>query len=261
MNRLPISVCMVAGNEAHRIRRSLESVADWAGEIVVVTDENVTDATEEIAASYGAKVIREPWQGISGHRNLASAKATQPWLLALDADEVISPALRDEIAQTLTATDAQAKADYAAYGFPRCTLYFGRWIRHGDWYPDRIVRLWRKGQGEWSGMLHEKLLVQGRVGWLRGEVLHYSMESLEHQVKKTLNYAEIFAQAQTKKGRTVTSLDLLVHPFWRFCRGYLFRLGFLDGWQGFTLSWMAAFYTFLRYARVREMQLQKSAPQ
>src|SRR5206468_2567768 len=149
-----------------------------------------------------------------------------------------SPALRDEISQTITASDAPANASYAAYGFPRCTLYFGRWIRHGDWYPDRIVRLWRSGRGQWSGMLHEKLIVQGRIGYLKGEVLHYSMESLEHQVKKTLKYAEIFAQAQTEKGRTVTSLDLLVHPFWRFCRGYLFRLGFLDGWQGFTISWL-----------------------
>lgn len=261
MDRLPISVCMVAGNEAHRIRRALESVAGWTCEIVVITDDAVTDATEEIAASYGAKVIREPWKGISGHRNLASVKATQPWLLALDADEVVSPALRDEISQVLSATGARANASPAAYGFPRCTFYSGRWIRHGDWYPDRIVRLWRNGKGHWSGNLHEKLIVQGRIVYLRGEILHYSMESLEHQIRKMLKYVDIFVQTQLERGRTVTFLDLLVHPLWRFCRGYLFRLGFLDGWQGFTISWLAAFYTFLRYARVREAQTQKPATQ
>lgn len=261
MNRLPISVCIVAGNEAHRIRRALESVAGWASEIVVVTDENVTDGTEEIAASYGAKVIREPWKGISGHRNLASEKATQPWLLALDADEVVSPALRAEIIQTTTATDARESVSYAAYGFPRCTLFFGRWIRHGDWYPDRIVRLWQNGRGHWSGNLHEKLIVQGSIGYMRGEILHYSMESLEQRIKKTLKYADIFARTCAEQGRTVTFLDLLVRPPWRFWRAYLFRLGFLDGWQGFTIAWLAAFYTFLRYAKAREAQMQKLLPQ
>ncbi len=259
--RLPLYVCMMVSNEAHRIRRTLDSVAGWAGEIVVVTDPNVTDGTGEIAAAYGAKVICEPWKGAATHRNLASKNATQPWLLALDADEVISPALRDEISQVITASRMQANPAYAAYGFPRRTFYFGRWIRHGDWYPDRIVRLWQRERGNWSGTLHEKLIVQGRIGYLRGEVLHYSMESLEHQIKKTLKFADEFVRICTAQGKTVTFLDLLARPLWRFWRAYLFKLGFLDGWQGLTIAWMKAFYTFVRYARVREAQMQKPAPQ
>src|ERR1700690_2621343 len=127
--RLPLCVCMMVSNEAHRIRRTLDSVADWAGEIVVVTDPKVTDGTGEIAASYGAKVICEPWRGAAIHRNLATANATQPWILALDADEVVSPELRDEIRRTIASSSSQPAALCAAYGFPRCTFYFGRWIR------------------------------------------------------------------------------------------------------------------------------------
>jgi glycosyltransferase involved in cell wall biosynthesis len=255
--RLPISVCIVASNEAHRIRRTLDNVADWAGEIVVVTDNNVTDGTGEIASSYGAKVICKPWQGTAAHRNLATENATQPWILALDADEVVSPALRDEIRRAITAAHARGESTFAAYAFPRCTFYLGRWIRHGDWYPDYIVRLWQREQGHWTGTVHEKLIVQGRVGYLKSEMLHYSMESVEHQIKKTLKYADEFVRICAKQGRTVTVLDLLVRPVWRFWRSYLFRLGFLDGWQGFTIAWMTAFYTFLRYVKVREAQLPK----
>ncbi len=152
---------MIAGNEAHRIRRALDSVAGWTGEIIVVTDHNVTDGTGEIAASYGAKVFCEPWQGHAAHRNFASGNATQPWLLAIDADEVVSPALRDEIVRLFELNKFNPPC--AAYRFPRCTFYHGRWIRHGDWYPDRKARLWQRGRGRWAGSLHEKLMVEGRV--------------------------------------------------------------------------------------------------
>ncbi|MGA9453416.1 MAG: glycosyltransferase family 2 protein [Verrucomicrobiia bacterium] len=255
MQPLPISVCMIAGNEAHRIRRALESVAGWTGEIIVVTDHNVTDGTGEIAVSCGAKVFCEPWQGHAAHRNFASGKASQPWLLAIDADEVVSPELRDEIRQVFV---SGKMADRAAFSLPRCTIYHGRWIRHGDWYPDRKVRLWRRGQGRWSDtQLHETLVAEGRVGRLRNDLLHYSMESLEHQTRKTLSSVEDFVHECEKRGRSVRVIDLAFRPWWRFVRGYFLKLGFLDGWQGYTIAWMTAFYTFLRYASVREHQLQK----
>jgi len=250
--RLPISVCMIAGNEAHRIRRALDSIAGWTSEIIVVTDNNTTDGTGKIAESYGAKVFCEPWKGHAAHRNFASEKTTLPWLLAIDADEVVSPQLRDEIHQVFI---SGKMADWAAFSLPRCTIYHGRWIRHGDWYPDRKVRLWRRGRGSWSNtQLHEKLLVEGRVGRLRNDLLHHSMESLEHQTRKTLSSADDFVQECEKQGRRVGVIDLAFRPWWRFLRGYFLKLGFLDGWQGYTIAWMTAFYTFLRYARVREQQ-------
>jgi glycosyltransferase involved in cell wall biosynthesis len=254
--RLPLSVCIIAGNEAHRIRRAIESVADWAGEIVVAIDNTVTDGTGEIASAYGAKVICQPWQGHAPHRNFAAEKATQPWLLALDADEAVSPALRDEIIQTVALAHP-----HAAYGFPRCTFYCGRWIRHGDWYPDRKVRLWQRGRGLWHGSPHEYLAVQGRIGRLRGDLLHFSMDSLEHQTRKTISSTDYFVRECEARRRKARLVDLAFRPWWRFVRGYFLRLGFLDGWQGYSIAWMTAFYTFLRYARVREAQIQKPLPQ
>jgi len=253
---LPISVCLIAGNEAHRIRRALDSVTGWTSEIIVAIDDNTTDGTGEIATSCGAKVFCTPWKGHAAHRNFASKKASQPWLLAIDADEVVSPELRDEI---LGFFASDKTGGWAGLSFPRCTFYCGRWIRHGDWYPDRKVRLWRRGRARWSDtQLHETLLVEGRVGRLRNDLLHYSMESLEHQTRKTLSSADHFVQECEKQSWKVGVVDLAFRPWWRFVRAYFLKLGFLDGWQGYAIAWMTAFYTFLRYARAREVQRQKS---
>src|SRR5580700_3020206 len=147
MTKLPISVCLVAGNEAHRIRPALDSVKDWTSEIILAIDDKVTDGTDEIARSYGAKVISQPWRGHAAHRNFAADHATQLWLLAIDADEVVSDQLRDEIAAVFQGHGSVGLP--AAYSFPRLSYFGGRWIRHGDWYPDRKVRLWLKTAGKW----------------------------------------------------------------------------------------------------------------
>jgi len=245
---------MIAGAEAHRIGKALASVEAWAAEIIVVLNEEVQDGTERIAAQYGAKVFREPWKGHVAQKNSAAAKASQPWLLGLDADEAVSPELAAELPQAI----AVAGVAVAAYRFPRCTLYCGRWIRHGDWYPDYQTRLWRRGQAEWTGIdPHDRLNVPGRVERLRGPLQHFSMESLNHQVAKTVQYADEFVRQCAERRQAASAADLAVRPFWRFFRGYVVRLSFLDGWQGFSVAWMTAFYTFLRYVRVREEQERK----
>ena len=248
---------MISGAEAHRIRRTLDSVAGWVQEIIIVINDDVTDGTDQIALSYGAKIFREPWKGHIAQKNSAADKATQPWILGLDADEVVSPALRSEFAGLLDGSGPAMKA--AAYSFPRCAFYCGRWIRHGDWYPDRQTRLWKRGQARWGGIdPHDKLLVDGAVDQLRQELLHYTAETINHQIVKTMKYADDFVRHCAEQNRTVTFLDLLARPVWRFWRAYLFRLGFLDGWQGLAIAWLTAFYTFLRYVRVREVQSQKT---
>ncbi len=254
---LSISVCIIAGNEAERIRRALDSVTGWVAEIIVVTDDKVTDGTEKIAQAYGAKVFCKPWEGHAVHRNFASRQATQPWLFALDVDEVVSPKLHEEIARFLANAGNRPEAP-AACGFPRCTFYHGRWIRHGDWYPDRKIRIWQRDAGHWEGSPHEKLIVRGRVEWLRGDLLHYSMESLEHQLKKTISTADYFLQQCEVRGRKVSFIDLAFRPWWSFFRSYFLRLGLLDGWQGYVIAWMTAFYTFLRYAKVLVTQKAKT---
>ncbi len=255
-NRLPISVCVVAGNEAHRIRRALDSVAGWTGELVLAIDDKVTDGTDKIGQSYGAKIISQPWRGHAVHRDFASANASQPWLLAIDADEVIPPELRDEIIRLFEQNKFNPPC--AAYSFPRCTLYHGRWIRHGDWYPDRKARLWRRGRANWGSLhLHESLVVDGETGEMKNDLLHYSMESLAHEMKKTMLQVDYFAQECAARKKKVSLAEVMFRPGWRFFRSYCLRLGFLDGWQGLAIARIIAIYTFLRYLNVYEIQNEK----
>jgi len=252
IKRLPITVCMIAGAEEHRIRRALESVACWTTEIVVVMNDDVRDQTQQIAEEFGAKVFRESWKGHIAQKNSAAEKATQKWLFGLDADEVVTPQLRDEI-QALFASNCNFSQ--GAYSVPRMTWYCGRWLRHGDWYPDRKTRLWTRGAAKWGGKNpHDKLITSAPVGKLRGDLQHYSMDDLEHHARKALAYGTLFANQYPKDAPRIGFFGLWLRPAWRFLRSYFVRLGFLDGWQGFAVSWMIAFETFIRYAKVRENQ-------
>lgn len=254
MTRLPVSACIISGAEAHRIARALESIAPWASEIIVVLNADVQDGTEQIASKYGAKVFREAWKGFIGQKNSAAEKATQPWLLNLDADETVSPALAAEIAQVVS----QPQAAFAAYEFPRCSRYCGRWIRHGDWYPDRVCRLWKKGAARWTGTdPHARLEVNGITGRLRSDLLHYSNDTIARQIAKIAPYQEDFARERVAQGRSAGLFELVIRPGWRFLRAYFIRLGFLDGWQGFYIAALSSFSTLTRYALVREAREQK----
>jgi glycosyltransferase involved in cell wall biosynthesis len=250
MTRLPISVCVVAGNEARRLRPALESVAAWTHEIIVAIDDKVTDGTDTVASGFGAKVVSQPWRGHAAHRNFAASHASQPWLLAIDADEVVSEKLRDEIIAAFQKQSA-GKAP-AAYSFPRLSYFGGRWIRHGDWYPDRKVRLWRKDAGHWEGDPHEKLVLQGEVVALRCDLFHYSNENIDQMLGKIQLVSTIFARQSRTRRRGAGWTDLTVRPFWKFFRAYVLRRGFLDGWPGYFIAWVNAFATVARYAKVIE---------
>lgn len=239
---------MISGPEATRIGRALESVARWAGEIVIVLNEQVDDGTETIAAQYGATVVREPWRGFIAQKNSCAEKATRPWLLNLDADEIVSPELAAEIAATVS-----SNVPHDAFEFPRCTFYSGRWIRHGDWYPDRVLRLWRRGAARWAGEdPHARLDVMGTIGRLRSDLLHYSNESIAHQIAKIAPYHGDFVKRRLADGGPAGMIEMAFRPFWRFVRAYVIRRGFLDGWQGFYIAALGSFSTLTRYAMVRE---------
>ncbi len=240
---------MISGAEAHRIGRTLASVSDWCTEIIVVLNDDVCDGTDDIAQRHGAKVFREPWKGFIGQKNSASDKATQRWLFNLDADEVVTPELGEAIRHAVLNDSATP----AAYEFPRCTFYCGRWIRHGDWYPDRVLRLWRNGSARWEGVEpHASLKVCGGVGRLRADLLHYSFENIDVQISKIISYSRSFVEHSRREGRKAGVFDLLVRPCWRFVRAYVFKLGFLDGWPGYYIAWLNAFATLTRYAKLRE---------
>lgn len=255
MTPLPVSVCIISGAEERRIGRTLASVAGWVAEVNVVLNEEVTDGTEEICRAHGARVFREPWRGYGMQKNSATSKATQPWVLGLDADEVVTPELRDEIIRKFD--DGALTAKFTGFSMPLLSFYAGRWIRHGDWYPDRKTRLWRRGSGRWMGEggLHERLRVDGAVGELRADLLHFSYDNLNHHLAKLQTYSDLFAHAAVRADRRVGVFDLAVRPLWRFLHGYVLRLGFLDGWQGFVIAWMSALMSFLKYAKLREAAL------
>ena len=257
--KLPVSVCIISGADVRRIERALESVASWTSEIIMVLNEEVRDGTDEVAARYGVRLFREPWKGHIAQKNSAVEKATQPWLLGLDTDEVVSPELQKEICALFD--DETRLAARAAYAFPRLTLFCGRWIRHGDWYPDRQTRLWRKGSAYWGGVNpHDKLIVQGSVGRLTSDLLHYSNESIDHMIAKVSRYSTDFVTHQLAQGRATGFLDLAVRPAWRFLRAYILRLGFLDGWQGYYIAWTNAFSAVTRYTKVLEARAGQQQP-
>jgi glycosyltransferase involved in cell wall biosynthesis len=253
MQLLPISVCIIAGNEASRIRRALESIVGWTSEIVVVLNDDVNDGTDKIAEEFGAKIFREPWKGHIAQKNSAAQKAAGPWILGLDSDEVVSPELRTEIQNLFLGSGKSSGA--TAYSFPRCTFYCGRWIRHGDWYPDRQTRLWQRGQAEWGGVdPHDKLLVRGSVGKLKSDLYHLSNDSVNTRIQKIISYTDEFARQHSRGTASPVISGLIIRPGWRFFRAYLLRLGFLDGWQGLFIAWLNTFSTASKYAKMRERE-------
>jgi glycosyltransferase involved in cell wall biosynthesis len=259
MTPLPISVVMISAAEAGRIKRALESVADLAAETIVLLNAEVDDGTAEIARRYGAKVFREAWKGFTAQKSSAAAKATGDWILDLDADEEVSPGLREEIRRVFS--DSRTLANYSAFSYPRLSWYCGRWIRHGDWYPDRQTRLWRRGRAKWGGIdPHAKLLVNGRVGKLHGDLYHYSFESINRHLQKIGPYSDEFVRQRSPTLRRVGLFYLLIHPSWRFFRGYCLRLGFLDGWPGYYIAWLNAFSALTRYAKVKERLTARDGP-
>lgn len=249
---IPLSVCLIAGNEARRIGRALASVKDFAREVVVLLNEDVADGTDQIVAAAGGRVYREPWKGFGPQKQSVTEKCTQPWILNLDADEAVTPELQAEIRE-LVARSGPADHGPAAYSCPRRSFYCGRWITHGEWYPDRQIRLWRRGRARWpAAIIHEKLEAAGPIGRLQGDLLHYSHESINHDLGKIITFSDVFLQQRADY--RVTWRDLAFRPAWRFFRGYVLRRGFLDGWQGYYIACVCAFSAATRYAKLREVQ-------
>ncbi|CAF0697545.1 glycosyltransferase family 2 protein [Candidatus Methylacidithermus pantelleriae] len=250
MEPLPISVTMIACNEAHNLPRSLGSVAGWVREIIVVIND-CTDLTAEVALSLGARVEERPWTCRRDQKNVALSLATQPWILALDADEEVSAELRKDI--FLFFQEDHLHWDGAE--FPRRTWFLNRWILHGDWYPDYSLRLFRKDRGTWGGSSeHDRVLLDGRIKRLRGDLLHYSFPTVTANLSKIVTFAEAFGREKLQEGKQWSLAETLFRTFWRFFRSYILRLGFLDGYPGFYIAWMTAVATLVRYSKLYELQ-------
>ena len=232
-----MSACIIACNEADRIGDCLASL-DFCDEVIVV-DSGSSDATTEICRAMGARVLHRPFAGFRSQKQFAVEQARNPWVLCLDADERISPRLRESI---LAAHAAGFPA--AGYSFPRLSSYFGRFLRHGNAYPDRVLRLFDRRRGGWRGEreIHEVVSVDGPVENLAGDLLHFPYRSLEQQLAKTQMYARMVAEYNYARGRRANLAKLVLAPAWRFWRGYVLRLGFLDGWHGLIYAYVRANY-------------------
>lgn len=240
-----ISACIITYNEADRIAACLRSVS-FCDEILLV-DSQSTDGTQRIAASMGARVLERAFGGYRTQKQFAVDSATHDWVLCVDADERVSGELRGEI----EAVRAGGFGGFSGWSIPRITDYFGRFLRHGNAYPDRLVRLFDRRRGGFCGEeIHENTRVDGRVGRLRGHLEHYSYRSLTDHQDRMRRYAQMMARSLHARGKRCGLIKVLVNPQWRFLRGYVLRLGFLDGWRGLVFALVEANYVRRKYLQL-----------
>ena len=244
MSRL--SVTVIAWNEEERLRACLESAA-WADEIIVIDAES-TDKTVQVAREFTDKIWVRTWAGFAAQKNFALELATGEWVLSLDADERVTPELRERIGRIVR---ANGPAD--GYSIPRKNVFWGAWVRHGGLYPDYQLRLFRRAAGRFAdSAVHESVMVEGRVAALAEPMLHHSYRGLEDFVARSNRYSTLAAHEITSRGGRAGLADVALRPLGRFLSMYVLRRGFLDGWRGFVLAVLYANYVFLRMAKAWE---------
>lgn len=247
--RVPISGVVITFNEAENLRECLESL-DWVDELVVV-DSFSTDRTVEIARELTPKVYQRPWAGFVAQKNDACSLAEHDWVFSVDADERVTPELRDEIIGLLAKPEGLAEG----YKVSRRTFYLGRWIRHGGWYPDKTVRLFRRSRGRFEGQdLHERVHVDGPVGQCDHELVHFNYPNLSAQLATVDRYSSLAAKTLRDQGRSFSLPGLLFKPPLKFLETYLWKLGCLDGMPGLIIAGMTSYYAFLKQAKLWELQ-------
>ncbi|MEP6633783.1 MAG: glycosyltransferase family 2 protein [Luteimonas sp.] len=251
---VPLSAVVIALNEEDSIGDCLASMA-FCDEIVVV-DSGSTDRTRALCEAAGARVLQRAFDGYRSQKQFAVEQAVHDWVLCLDADERISDALRASI------QEAQSRGfdSAAGYRFARLSKYFGRFLRHGNAYPDYVLRLFDRRRGGWRGEreVHEAASVDGTVRALNGDLIHHPYRSLHDQLRKTEQYARMMAEHEFARGKRASITKLVLSPAWRFWRGYLLRAGFLDGWQGLIYAYVRANY--VRQKTIMLWLLQQGQP-
>ncbi len=247
----PLSVVIIAKNEADRIEACLASVA-WADEIIVV-DSGSTDATCDIARRYTDRVYTIPWQGFGPQKQAAVDLASHDWILNVDCDERVSPGLADEITRILS-----QKAPHYAYSVPRRTFLGQKEIKHCGWQPDRTIRLFKRTRSRFSeSLVHERVVTDGTIGACKEKLLHYSFNGLSQLLTKLNQYSDLSARQMFEQGRHSSLFDLSVRPLFALFKTYLLKAGILDGIEGMVISVTTAMLTFVKYAKLRELNKQE----
>jgi len=244
---MPLSVAIITRNAASQLERCLASVA-FAEEVVVV-DSGSTDGTVELAARHGARVLRKDWLGYGAQKQFAVDAASHAWVLCVDADECLSPELREAIVEELKAPRG------FVYAMPRRNRFLGRWLKHGEGYPDWNVRLFHREHARWGNeAVHEKVAARSPVLRLRGDLLHDSAETLEKYLDKQNRYTSLQAESLRASGCRANALQLVLSPLLRFIKFYLLRLGFLDGVPGLVHITIGCMNSFNKYAKLKALE-------
>ena len=242
----PISLAITSLNEVNRLGKCLASTAGLVREIILV-DSGSTDGTIRFAEESGASIISQKWLGHSAQKQVAIDHCSQPWVLILDCDEEISEELKGSIVRFFDSGDADW---FHGCRFNRKVRFLGRWITHGDWYPDTKLRLVRREKARMEGnATHDTVMVQGSVKFLKGDLLHDSYPTIQSYLDKIGPFSDEFLARQVQEGRSWSLAANLSRPLWRFLRAYFLRLGFLDGFPGFWIAYATAFSVFIRYSR------------
>jgi len=245
---MEISAVVITYNEETRLEGALKSLQGIVSEIVVV-DCHSSDGTVKLARKYTDKVFERTWTNFADQKNFANSKAAFPWILSLDADERVSPELRQELLEL-----KEMEPECSGFSIPRQVYYLRRWVCHSGWYPDRKIRLFRKDKARWEGeYVHEKLEVDGKIEKLKGPIHHFTYRNIAEHLARINKFSDLGAQklyAQKKKCRWY---HLVCLPFFRFVRAYLLKRGFLDGFAGLVISVLTGYAVFVRYAKLREI--------
>ncbi len=244
---MKISATIITFNEERNISRVIESLR--CCDEILVLDSGSNDRTVEIASNLGARVVEASWHGYAAQKNIAMDLAANDWIFSIDADESLSEALEAEIWQI-----KKAGPKFDGYTVPRLAQYMGRWIMHSGWYPDRKIRLFNKQRAKWVGeFVHETVKITGSIGHLHSNLLHFTCDSLSEHVRTMDSYTTLAAQEIAAREKFVPLSKLLFDPPWTFFQTYVLKLGFLDGVEGLTIAYMAAFYNYVKYAKARHM--------
>jgi glycosyltransferase involved in cell wall biosynthesis len=246
-----LSVVIIVYNEEKNIGRCLESVHKIADEIIIV-DSFSTDSTVSICNQYPTIIIQNKFVDFSNQRNLGISKSTMSHLFFIDADEVLSEELTNEII-----TLKNSGFNHEVYTVNRLTSFCGKWIKHGMWYPDKIQRLIKNGVAKWTGEVHEKLAFNTlpSKGFIEGHLLHYSYDTIGQLVEKLEKYTNIQSKQMFKENKKATWIKLYINPIWAFISGYFIKLGILDGWQGLIIQYSIAYQTKRKYLKLRKLHL------
>lgn len=247
--KLPICATVITFNEELNIERCLKSL-HFCQEVIVVDSES-NDRTVEIAKRFTDKVYIRKWDGYGFQKNYANAQTSLPWILSVDADEEATEALRLELGALFASGNPLA----AAYTLPRKTIHFGRWIRYGGWYPNRLVRFFDKTRGLWSfDEIHEKWESSGNISELKSDLLHYSFLDFSDQIARNNHYSTLGARELQKRKVSFGVFKQLRKTFSKFVETYFLKLGFLDGYPGFIISVSAAYSVFVKWAKLWEIE-------